>query len=121
MITAEQIREILSLYKKHGWNLRRVLLSDEMRVSLNDTLADLFGGAEIVSSPFLNAMWFSRVSGKTSEAWELRHLSETPFALVEVFAAETDENIREETRNEVQTRLRDLTSNVAESESGTKT
>ena len=34
MITAETVAEILALYEKHGWNLRRVLLSDAARVAL---------------------------------------------------------------------------------------
>ena len=110
MISAEQIAEILSLYKKHGWNLRRVLLSDGLRVNINEHTQELFGGAEIVSSPFLNALWFARASGKTGEAWELRHLSETPFALVEVFPNDMAEDKREERRNELQTRLSNQTS-----------
>ncbi len=112
MIDAEQIREILSLYKKHGWNLRRVLLSNELRVSLNEDLQKLFSDAELVSSPFLNAAWFSRASRASRETWELRHLSETPFALLEVFDAETDEETREKARKEVETRLLELTSNA---------
>jgi hypothetical protein len=110
MISAEQIQEIISLYQKHGWNLRRVLLSDEFRVNLNEFLQPLFGGAEIVSSPDLNALWFSRASGKTGETWELRHLSAAPFALVEVFPNEMDEAGREAARNELQTRLVNQTS-----------
>lgn len=113
MISAEQIREILSLYTKHGWNLRRVLLSDALRVNLNDALQDLFGGAEIVSSPFLNAIWFARASGKSGEAWELRHLSETPFALVQVFPDDLDEDEREEIRKQLETRLANQTSKPA--------
>ena len=112
MIRAEQIAEILSLYKKHGWNLRRVLLSDALRVNINEALQDLFGGAEIVSSPNLNALWFSRVSSQ-GEAWELRHLSETPFALVRVFPPEMDETAREGFRNELETRLVNQTSKAA--------
>ncbi len=104
MINAGQISEILSLYAKHGWTLRRVLLSDEMRVALTDALQDLFGGAEIVSAR-LDALWFSR-----GETWEIRHLSETPFALVQVFAADTDAETREEILSETQTRLLKQTS-----------
>lgn len=111
MISAEQIREILLLYKKHGWSLRRVLLSDELRVSVTEALQDLFGGAEIVSSPFLNAAWFSRTSRDLRETWELRHLSETPFALLAVFTAETDEKKRDEIRKDIETQLLDTTSN----------
>ncbi len=109
MINATQISEILSLYAKHGWTLRRVLLSDALRTDLTDAFQDLFGGAEIVSSR-LNALWFSRASAKNGEAWEIRHLSETPFALIEVFAAGTDEKEREIIINEAQTRLLNQTS-----------
>jgi hypothetical protein len=108
MMNAGQIKEILSLYTKHGWILRRVLLSDMLRIHLNDVLQDLFGGAEIVLSK-LDALWFSRVS-KSGEAWEIRHLSNAPFALVEVFPVETDEKEREERLNELQTRLLNRTS-----------
>jgi len=104
MINAGQIQEILSLYKKHGWNLRRVLLSDGLRVNINEHIQNLFGGAEIVSSPFLNAVWFSR-AGKNGEAWEIRHLTETPFALVQVFPEDWTEEAREENRKEMETRL----------------
>ena len=110
MISAEQIREILALYQKHGWLLRRVLLSDGLRVEINELLQELFAGAEIVSSPLLNAVWFSRASGRSSEAWELRHLSDTPFALVEVFSNETDAGEREKILNEMETRLANQTS-----------
>lgn len=101
MIGEQQIREILAQYEKHGWNLRRVLLSES--VEANSATA-LFGQAEIVSSE-LNALWFSRVTFEEREAWELRHLSETPFALVEVFEADDEEDVREEVRQEMQTRL----------------
>lgn len=110
MIKPEEIKEILSIYEKHGWTLRRVLLSDALRVSINDALRDLFGGAEIVSSPRLNALWFSRASGKSGEAWELRHLSQTPFALVDVFNSEDDKTAREQRRKALETRLIDKTS-----------
>jgi len=117
MISAAQIQEILSLYKKHGWNLRRVLLSDGLRVNINEHVQDLFGGAEIVSSPFLNALWFSRASNQ-GEAWELRHLSEMPFALVQVFPADWTEEAREENRKEMETRLSNQTSNPVGSDKG---
>lgn len=109
MIEEHQIKEILSQYEKHGWNLRRVLLSDEARKKLTDSLENLFGESEIVSSD-VNAVWFSRASGKDGEAWELRRLSGTPFALFEIFDDDDDEEIREETRQEMQTRLQELAS-----------
>ena len=103
-MSAEQIREILAQYKKHGWNLRRVLLSARTKENLAEMLNSLFGETEILSSE-TDAIWFSRVSGKNGEAWELRRLSETPYALFEVFDAEDDEVVREETRFEMQERL----------------
>lgn len=104
MIKARTIADILSLYKKHGWNLRRVLLSDGLRVNITDALADLFGAAEIVSSN-LNAVWFSRPSKNGAEAWELRRLTDTPFALVEVFETGIADKEREETLRETETRM----------------
>ena len=83
MIDAAAINEILSLYKKHGWTLRRVLLSEQLRKKLAAAGGDVFGNVEITASS-LDAVWFSRTSKPGFEAWEIRHLSPTPFALVEV-------------------------------------
>lgn len=106
MIGAEQIKEILEQYKKHGWNLRRVLLSAK---ASENTPASLFGQTEIVRSE-LNAAWFSRASTEGREAWELRHLSATPFALVKVFEADDAEAVREEIRTALETRLNEQAS-----------
>ena len=105
MISAGQIQEILTQYKKHGWNLRRVLLSDRANKTLADSLPTLFGETEIVSSE-IDALWFSRASGKSGEAWELRRLSDAPFALFEIFDQEDDEAVRQETRFEMEERLK---------------
>lgn len=106
MIGERQILEIIAQYEKHGWNLSRVLLSAEAAGNLP---VDLFGNVEIVSAE-LDALWFSRRADEGRETWELRHLSNTPFALIEVFEADDDEEIREESRREMQTRLRELAS-----------
>ena len=104
MIDAHQIQEILAQYKKHGWSLSRVLLSPTTRKRLSVSPENLFGAVEVISSE-VDAVWFSRPSGKNGEAWELRRLSGTPFALFEVFDDDDDEEIREEARQEMQTRL----------------
>lgn len=101
MIGERKVKEILTQYEKHGWSLRRVLLSAEME---GDLPAMLFGRAEIFRSE-LNALWFSRASFEGRETWELRRLSDTPFALVEVFQTSYDEAAREAARNAMQTRL----------------
>ena len=108
MIDERQIGEILAQYKKHGWNLRRVLLSASAKEKLP---ASLFGQAEIISSE-LDAAWFSRASPEGREAWELRSLSTAPFALVEVFEEDDEEEVREEARREMETRLTEQTSSI---------
>jgi hypothetical protein len=105
MIKAGQIAEILALYKRHGWILRRVLLSDALKTSLADSLENLFGAAEIRPSE-INAAWFSRPSKANQEAWELRLLSGTPFALMEIFDEDDEDEIREEARAEVEARMK---------------
>ena len=107
MIRAGQIAEILALYKKHGWILRRVLLSDALKTSLANAAENLFDDAEIRPSD-IDAAWFSRKSKPDEEAWELRRLSETPFALFETFDSEDDEEIREEALGEVEARLKNF-------------
>ena len=106
MINEQSVREILAQYEKHGWNLRRVLLSTPIENS-----AMLFGQAEIVCSD-INALWFSRASFEDRETWELRLLSDAPFALVEVFEADDDETVREEIRSEMETRLSEQASKL---------
>ncbi len=107
MIRAEQIREILALYRRHGWTLRRVLLTDSARVAFNDLLQELFGGAQIVTSS-IDAVWFSRAARPDRETWELRRLSENPFALMEIFDEEDDEEVREETLAEIEARMKEI-------------
>jgi len=99
MISPEKIQAILKQYEKHGWSLRRVLLSARTKLP-----PEFFGKIEIVSSES-DALWFSRASAEGREAWELRSLSNAPFALVEVFETEDEEEVREEIRQEMQTRL----------------
>ena len=106
MIGERQIREILTQYKKHGWNLRRVLLSSPIEENL---ALSLFGQTEIVFSK-VDALWFSRAAFAEREAWELRRLSEAPFALIEVFEADDEEDAREDARQEMETRMLELAS-----------
>ena len=107
MIKAGQIAEILSMYKRHGWILRRVLLSDALKTSLAGELEQLFG-AEETRSAEIDAVWFSRQSKADQEAWELRRLSETPLALMEIFDLDDEDEIREETLAEVERRLKNF-------------
>lgn len=104
MIGAEQIREILAQYEKHGWILRRVLLSAATREQLTGSLENLFAGAPLALTE-IDAAWFSRPSGIGRETWELRRLGAAPFAFIEVFEDEDDETVRDEIRHEIEERL----------------
>lgn len=103
MIDLETIREIIATYTKHGWLLRRVLLTTGSKPVATDSLSNAFGDAEIRES-LLNAAWFSRPPQAGGVAWELRYLGSTPFALVE----HADENSPdfEEVLADVEERLR---------------
>lgn len=102
-----QIKEILSVYRKHDWNLHRVLLTAKLKEKLSASTGKVFGDADIVSAD-IDAAWFTRNSGKSRVAWELRHLSETPFALFETFEKSQDETEIEEVKAEMETRLAKL-------------
>ncbi|NOT46416.1 MAG: hypothetical protein HOP17_01515 [Acidobacteria bacterium] len=78
MIERAAIEQIIAQYEKHGWSLRRVLLSKNLGNEFDD---GLFGDAASLPSE-LDGLWFSRSSRPDSTAWELRHLSDTPYALV---------------------------------------
>lgn len=106
MITAEQIRDILAQYKKHGWQLRRVLLSPQTLEKLGPE--DIFGGAETASAK-IDAAWFSRAARNGREAWELRLLGANPFALLESFGPENDETERRQLQREMEERLENHT------------
>lgn len=107
MINAIQIQGILSLYRQHGWTLRRVLLTDTLQTQIRDQLQNLFGAETTFVSAEIDAIWFSRISVEGNEAWEIRHLSQIPFALIEVFDEDEDETVREERLHEMEILLRD--------------
>ena len=80
MIDEQGIADIIATYRKHGWNLRRVLLSAPTAKRLDG--AEVFGEAETEESD-IDAMWFSRRARPGTETWELRAISVSPFALLE--------------------------------------
>ena len=63
-----------------------------------------------VEDASIDALWFSRPSHNNREAWELRLLAETQYALFENFEADETEEQREEARREMEARLRDYLS-----------
>lgn len=90
MINAAACGEIIRTYAKHGWLLRRVLLTTNLRRSLGDASSGLFGDVD-VSDCSIDAAWFSRPPSNGEIAWEIRHLSETPFALLEYVDEASDD------------------------------
>ncbi|HLM58062.1 MAG TPA: hypothetical protein VK422_18305 [Pyrinomonadaceae bacterium] len=98
-----KFEEALALYGRHGWRLARVLARPE-------TLAQLgavdFRGVEAEESD-VDAMWFTRPSQGGREAWELRLVGDTPYALFELFEPDEDEEDRQDVRREMEARLRE--------------
>ena len=88
MIDAGAINSIIMVYVKHGWTLRRVLLSKTLKSSLADSQD--FAGAEFIDADF-DALWFSRIRNERETAWEIRHISNTAYALVAVVDSEQDD------------------------------
>lgn len=103
----ELIKEILATYEKHDWRLRRALLRPETRAKLADE--SWTGDASIEAADF-DALWFSRGSGQNREAWELRLISATQYALFEIFEADEPEEAREEFRREMEARMKEKVS-----------
>ena len=108
------IKEIVSTYQKHGWELRRALLRPETSAALASESFSLAGLRVEESS--VDGLWFSRLSHEQREAWELRLLAENPFALFETFEKDETEEQREEMRREMEARLRDYVKPVMSTE-----
>lgn len=104
----DRIREILATYQKHGWQLRRVLVVPETRAEVANKDELTFEGARIEDAN-VDALWFSRPSHGKREAWELRLIAETPYALFEMFEADEPEEAREDVRQELEARMSEFT------------
>ena len=104
MISANEIGEIIAVYRKHGWILRRILLSAGLKRRVIDDLSHLIDGVQVIESD-IDAAWFSRLPKPGGVAWEIRHLSETPYALVEKM--DEDSIDFEATLRAVESRLRE--------------
>ena len=114
MSLRDLIKEIVSTYQKHGWELRRALLRPETSAEL---AAESFSLAGVrVEEAAVDGLWFSRPSHEQREAWELRLLAENPFALFETFEQDETEDQREEMRLEMEARLRDYVNPVMSNE-----
>ena len=104
-MSLQLFQEIIATYRRHGWQLRRVLLRAETRVALESFTEELFGDA-IVSEAEFDALWFVRPSHAGREAWELRLVAEQPYALFETFEPDEGGELREDARKEMEARMR---------------
>lgn len=103
MVTGDLAKQIIAMYERHGWTLRRALLTSETRAAIADSIIN---HAAIADSDF-DALWFARPSHAEREAWELRLLAEQHYALFEAFEADESEEDRDEARLEMENKMRD--------------
>ena len=97
---ATSLKEIIGQYARHDWRLRRVLTVYDIKPEV----LELIGDAEIELS-VQNALWFSRRSLPDREAWELRRLDGSPFALVTVIPDDADDDEREAMLAEIEEQM----------------
>src|ERR1044072_341678 len=95
-------KEIIANYERHGWKVRRILVTPETRAEFT---ARNFTSATLLDADF-DALWFARPSHAQREAWELRMISEQSYALFEAFEADESEEDREEARLEMENKIR---------------
>ncbi|HWW76336.1 MAG TPA: hypothetical protein VNZ44_13145 [Pyrinomonadaceae bacterium] len=110
MSRLKTFQEILGMYRRHGWRLAGVLARPETLAELGAaggaTDAPEFEGAAAREAE-VDAMWFTRPSAEGREAWELRLVGGTPYALFELFEPDEAEEDRADVRREMESRLRD--------------
>ena len=106
MFQPNLFNEIIATYRKHGWQLRRVLARGE---ALTEVAKQIDAGADnpIIAESSVDALWFARPSHQGREAWELRLVAETSYALFETFEPDEAEEDREELRQEMEARMRE--------------
>ena len=102
MVNADLFGELVATYGKHGWELRGALLQPATLAEIQSSLGEL-----PVKEAEFDALWFSRPSHQNREAWELRLLAQTQYALFEAFEPDETEEERDEVRREMEARLRD--------------
>lgn len=103
MNNVDLFTELTAIYRKHGWQLRNVLLRPQTSLELQSFLpTDL-----VVRAAEFDALWFSRSSHNNREAWELRLLAQTQYALFETFEEDETEEERADVKSEMEARMRD--------------
>ena len=109
MKSADLFMELVATYRKHGWELRSVLMRPGTLAELHAPEALLLNNV-LVKEAEVDALWFSRPSHNNREAWELRLLAQTQYALFETFEADETEEERDDVKLEMEAKLRDYVS-----------
>src|SRR6476659_8897187 len=110
MKTANLFLELVATYRKHGWELRSALLQPATLAEFHAQEAELLNKVPVREAGF-DALWFSRPSHNNREAWELRLLAQTQYALFETFEADETEEERQDVKLEMEARMRDYAVN----------
>jgi hypothetical protein len=106
MIGVPEVTRIIEQYSRYGWRLRRASLSEDSIANVAAALKAYDPDLQIEMSSH-ESLWFSRRSLPDREAWELRRLSGSPFALVAVLEDSMSEDEREEVLRETELRMFD--------------
>ncbi|MBA2378962.1 MAG: hypothetical protein H0V76_05245 [Blastocatellia bacterium] len=72
---------IIAQYVKHGWELKFCIAREQDAEALRHAIQDQ-GFPTDIRTGNMNGLWFSRRSLPDRVAWELRRLTDPPFALV---------------------------------------
>lgn len=106
MKSVDLFMELVATYRKHGWELRSALLRSATLAVLEREDAHVLDKLPVREAGF-DALWFSRPSHNNREAWELRLLGQTPYALFETFEVDETEEERDDVKLEMEARMRD--------------
>jgi hypothetical protein len=106
MKIADLFMELVATYRKHGWELRSALMQPASLAELQTHEADILSKVSVKEAEF-DALWFARPSHNNREAWELRLLAQTQYALFETFEADETEDERADVKQEMEARMRD--------------
>src|ERR1043165_6889829 len=106
MNTANLFLELVATYRKHGWELRSALLQPATLAEFHAQEAELLNNVPVREAG-VDALWFSRPSHINREAWELRLLTQTQYALFETFEADETEEEPDDVKLEMEARMRE--------------
>ena len=109
MKKVDLFKDLTATYRKHGWQLKTVLMQPQTQAEIIADDAAILKSINVEEAT-VDALWFSRPSHNDREAWELRLLAETQYALFETFEPDETEELRNDARLEMQARLREYVS-----------